>query len=133
MKFLIVGTPVSKKNSQQILINPKTRRPFISPSAKYKRYAKNAVEQLLMQAVAQGLNDSIDFPVNIKMRFYMDTHRRCDLVNLEEAALDVLCEAGIIRDDNYTIAESYDESLVLYDKEFPRTEITITRKDGGLL
>ena len=133
MKFLIVGTPVSKKNSQQILINPKTKRPFISPSAKYKRYAKAAVEQLLMQAVAQGLNDSIDYPVNIKMRFYMDTHRRCDLVNLEEACLDVLCEAGIIRDDNYTIAESYDESLVLYDKEFPRTEITITRKDGGLL
>ena len=35
--------PISKKNSQQILINKATGKPFIMPSKKYREYEKSAM------------------------------------------------------------------------------------------
>lgn len=130
MKYLIIGNPVTKKNSQQILVNPKTKRPFISPSSKYKKYSKDAVHQLLMQSVRNGEDEPISYPVNVQCVYYMETKRRVDLVNLLESTLDVLVEAGILADDNCSIAYMHDGSRVSYDKTYPRTEITITRMYG---
>ena len=48
-----------------------------------------------------------------------------DLVNLQEATLDVLVKYGVILDDNSNIVASMDGSRVLYDKNNPRTEIDI--------
>lgn len=69
---------------------------------------------------------TIDKPVNVKALFYMDARRRVDLVNLQEALLDVLVRAGLLADDNSSIVASMDGSRVLYDKDRPRTEVTIT-------
>lgn len=118
-KFIIKLPPVSKKNSQQILLNPKTGKRFIAPSKKYKEYEQNAGWFLPRR------KEPIDYPINVKCLFYMPTKRKCDLTNLLEAVDDVLVKHGIIADDNYTIIESHDGSRVLYDKENPRTEIYI--------
>lgn len=118
-KFIIKLPPVSKKNSQQILFNPKTGKRFIAPSEKYKEYEQNAGWFLPRQ------KEPIDYSINVKCLFYMPTKRKCDLTNLLEAVDDVLVKHGIIADDNYTIIESHDGSRVLYDKENPRTEIYI--------
>lgn len=56
--------------------------------------------------------------------------RLCDLSNLEEATHDVLVRCGILADDNRDIIATTDGSMVLYDKDHPRTEITITAKEG---
>lgn len=116
-------TPVSKKNSQRIVIV--RGRPMIIPSKVYKDYEKAAVA-LLRQ---QYSGEPIDTEVNVAMVFYMPTHRRVDLVNLQEACLDVLVTAGVLRDDNSKIVVCMDESYVTYDKKNPRTEITITEVD----
>ena len=118
-KFIIKLPPVSKKNSQQILFNPKTGKRFIAPSEKYKEYEQNAGWFLPRR------KEPIDYSINVKCLFYMPTKRKCDLTNLLEAVDDVLVKHGIIADDNYTIIESHDGSRVLYDKENPRTEIYI--------
>ena len=118
-KFIIKLPPVSKKNSQQILCNPKTGKRFIAPSKKYKEYEQNAGWFLPRR------KEPIDYSINVKCLFYMPTKRKCDLTNLLEAVDDVLVKHGIIADDNYTIIESHDGSRVLYDKENPRTEIYI--------
>lgn len=112
--------PVSKKNSQQIMINSKTKKPFISPSSKYIQYERMCMLWLMKYRY------QIDFAVNIKYLFYMGSRRRCDLTNLIEAADDVLVKARVILDDNYNIVAGHDGSRVLYDKENPRTEIEIT-------
>ena len=128
MKFVISGNPVTKKNSQQIVYNPKTKRPFIMPSAKYKEYAKAA----LLELSVQGVKDFTEFdfpisvPVNVACRYYMVTKRKVDLCNLIEATLDILCDAGVLDDDNCTIVARHDLSEVRYDKEHPRVEIEIT-------
>lgn len=112
--------PISKKNSQQIMINKSTGKPFIMPSKKYKLYENAAVGFI-------PFIDTIDYPVNVKCLFYMETRRKCDLTNMLEAIDDILVKAAVLSDDNYTVIESHDGSRVLYDKENPRTEIYITK------
>lgn len=122
--FTVGLTPISKKNSQQILTNKATGRPFIMPSKKYKEYEKDA-----LWFIPKGL--MIDKPVNVKCLFYMPTKRKCDLVNMQEAILDVMVKAGLLADDNYSIVQSMDGSRVLYDKENSRTEVYITEAKEG--
>lgn len=119
--FTVPLAPISKKNSQQILTNKATGRPFIMPSKKYKDYEKAAAAYIpkLRQP------NPIDKPVNIKCLFYMPTRRKVDLTNLLEAIDDVMVKAGLLADDDFTIIQSHDGSRVLYDKDNPRTEVYI--------
>lgn len=121
MKFVIPLNPISKKNSMRIVINPKTKRPFILPSSQYCKYEKAC------KPFIPKVEEAINYPINLKCIFYMQTRRRCDLCNMEESISDILTKYGVIEDDNRNIIASYDGSLVLYDKEKPRTEIEITK------
>lgn len=125
IKIIINLEPITKKNSQRIFINRRTRKPFIMPSAKYKEYESAAAAHIKYNG------DPINEPVNIKCLFYMKTKRRVDLVNLLEAADDMLVKHRVIEDDNNTIIKGHDGSRVLYDKEKPRTEIYITTFGDG--
>lgn len=58
--------------------------------------------------------------------FVMPSRRRVDLTNLLESADDALVAAGVLADDNSQIIVSHDGSRVLYDKDSPRTEVTIS-------
>ena len=120
MNFTIKMVPVTKKNSQQILINKATGKPFVMPSKQYKEY------EHLAQWFIPRVEKPIDRPVNIKCLFYMPTKRRVDLTNLLEAVDDVMVKAGLLADDHSGIVASHDGSRVLYDKANPRTEVEIT-------
>lgn len=124
MKIVIPIAPRTKKNSQQIITVK--GRPMIIPSKQYKQYEKDC--GYFLTHVEPFLS-----PCNIKCLYYMPTHRRVDLVNLQEATLDILVHYGILIDDNSNVVVSMDGSRVLYDKENPRTEIEITEiKDAEL-
>lgn len=121
IKYIIELPPITKKNSQQILTNRKTGRPFIGPSKQYKAYEKSALWFLRKRP-----EKPLEGPLNIKALFYMPTRRKTDLTNLLEALDDILVYAGIVSDDNYSVIAAHDGSRVFYDKENPRTEIYIT-------
>jgi Holliday junction resolvase RusA-like endonuclease len=72
------------------------------------------------------MGEPINGTVNVKCVYYMPTKRRCDVVNMLEATLDILVKYGVLADDNSNIVVSMDGSRVLYDKENPRTEVEIT-------
>ena len=120
LRFTIPLTPISKKNSQQILINRATGRPFIMPSKQYKQYEQDA-----MHFIPKGI-ETIAEPVNVKCLFYMPTKRKVDLTNLLESIDDIMVKAGILQDDHSGIVAGHDGSRVLYDKNRPRTEVEIT-------
>lgn len=124
ISLTIQGAPVTKKNSQRILLT-KNGRPFIAPSKQYQKYEKVATAQ-----IPTPLRKAISDPVNIRYLFFMPTKRRVDLSNLIEAVDDILVKAGVLEDDNYKIVQSHDGSRVLHDKENPRTEITIETERG---
>ena len=123
MRSVISLPPVTKKNSQRIV--KMGQRYAIKPSRKYEEYERACEAQLC------GARDMmINRPVEVKCVFYMQTKRRVDLTNLLEAADDVLTHYGVLADDNSTIIVSHDGSRVRYDKDNPRTEITITEHRG---
>ena len=69
--------------------------------------------------------EPISCPVEVSCEYYMPTRRKVDLVNLLEATLDILVRAEILDDDNSNIVVSHDGSRVRYDKENPRSVVTI--------
>ena len=123
IKFTIPLAPISKKNSQQIMLNRTTGKPFIMPSKQYKQYESTA-----LYFIPRG--EPINEPVNVKCLFYMPTRRKVDLTNLLEAIDDVMVKAGLLADDNSGIVVGHDFSRVLYDKDNPRTEVYITKAIG---
>ena len=120
IKFTIQLAPITKKNHGQIIY--RAGKPMVIPSKQYLQYEKDA--RWFMPHI-----EPIDYPVNVKAIFYMPTKRRVDLVNLEQALLDVLVKYGVLEDDNCTIVQSMDGSCVEYSKERPRTEVYIWEKE----
>lgn len=111
--------PITKKNSQRILINQGTKKPFIAQSAKYKEYEKMCGYYL------KGKGMKIAEPVTVRCVYYMPTKRKVDLLNLMASTHDILVKYEVLEDDNSSIVYSVDGSRVLYDKDNPRTEIEI--------
>lgn len=119
LKFIIDLKPVTKKNSQRIVMCGKY--PRILPSKAYEKYEKDC------KAFMPHMNEPIDYPVNVKAIYYMPTRRRVDLTNLHEALHDIMVHYHVLADDNSNIVVSTDGSRVLVDKWHPHTEIEITR------
>lgn len=124
--YTIPLPPVTKKNSAQVVHTGQKcpacgrgKSVRLLPSKKYHEYEEAALWCLQRER-------PINTPVNVQCLFYMPTARKVDLVNLLEAACDVLVTAGILADDDSNIAYSHDGSRVFIDREHPRTEIYIT-------
>ena len=118
ISFTINLPPRTKKNSQQIIVCK--GKPMIIPSKAYREYEDNCV--WFMPKI-----ETINEPVNIKAVYYMPTRRAVDLCNLHEALCDVLVHYRVLEDDNCRIVATMDGSRVEYDKNNPRTEVTITK------
>ena len=117
MTFTIELPPITKKNHQQIV--KAGGRLLVIPSKQYKEYEKACGEFM-------PDNEIIDYPVTLKCIYYMPTRRKVDITNLLQATCDVLVKYKVIADDNNEIIASVDGTRVLYSKERPRTEVTIT-------
>lgn len=113
----------SKKNSQQILINKKTGKTFISQSKLYKEFERECGYFL------NKYKTNIDYAVNIKATFYVPDKRKRDLTNLENAIADILVKYKVLQDDNYNIIASWDGSKIIYEKDRQETILEITKKE----
>lgn len=123
---MIIEIPLlcrSKKNSQRIIRNPRTRKPMIIQSELYKEFEAECSYYLLKYQ-----NSNINYPINLKCLFYVPDRRKRDIVNLMNAIQDILVKYKVIADDNYNIIQSIDGSRIIYrpDKE-PETVIEITK------
>ncbi len=122
IKFTIPLELRTKKNHSEIRY--KNGHPYISPSQVYKECAEKCCWLIPAQYKIR-----IDYPVNVKCVYYMKTKRRVDKTNLESAIMDILVDAGVLKDDCAIppIVVSTDGSRVLYDKQNPRVEVEIER------
>jgi Holliday junction resolvase RusA-like endonuclease len=95
MKILINGPVPSKKNSKIMVC--RGRVPILLPSTKYTTWHKDALLQL------SGVK-----PIKSKkitLTFIAGDNRKFDLSNKCESIMDLLVDAGLIEDDNYSIVE----------------------------
>lgn len=124
LKIIIPINPITKKNHGRIVQkrfpNGKTL-PIMLPSEAYVKYEKECKQYI------PSIERPIDFPINLKVLYYMETRRKCDITNLLQATCDMLVKYKIVEDDNYSIISSFDGTRVSYDKENPRCEIYIER------
>lgn len=121
MKIIIPVIPRSKKNSQQIISNSRTKRPMIIQSKLYANFERECGLYL------KRYKSNIDYSINLKIDFYVPDRRRRDIANYIEAIQDILVKYEVIKDDNYNIIESLDGTRMHIDKENPRVEIEITK------
>lgn len=121
LQFTIPLQPITKKNNGRIIKNKETGKCGFIPSEQYKRYEKDCKYFI----PAHYIKD----PINVKAIFYMKTKGLVDLTNLNESLHDIMQEYNCIVDDDCKIIISTDGSRVMYDKENPRTEVTIERID----
>ena len=123
---MIIKIPIlcrSKKNSQQIAINPRTKRPIVIQSKLYKQFEKDCGLFLNRYQL------NIDYPVNLKCTFIVPDRRKRDIVNLLNAIQDILVKYKVIADDNYNIVQSIDGSRIIYEKGKEETIIEITERE----
>lgn len=118
INITLCGRPITKKNSLQIIKAGRKRKPI--PSEQFLEYQEACLYQLLKAPKTSEEN------LNMQCLYYMPTRHRVDLVNLLQATCDILVKAKVIKDDNCKIIASHDGSRVLYDKENPRVEITLS-------
>lgn len=109
----------SKKNSQKIWYNPRTKRTMIVQSDLYKQFEKDCAYFL------PKLEKPIDRPVNLKCTFIVPDRRKRDLTNLENAIADILVKYKVLKDDDYTILASWDGSRIIYQKGIEKTIVEI--------
>lgn len=121
MKIVIPINPVTKKN-HGVLVTVKGRKMML-PSNAYAKWEKKCKEYIPER------DFPIDEPINLKCLYFMQTRRKCDITNLLQATCDMLVKYKILKDDNYSIVSSVDGTQVFYDKENPRTEIYIEKKN----
>ena len=121
MKIVIPLQCRSKKNSQQIYINKKTNKPFVSQSEIYKEFERNCGYFL------KKYQTNISYPINLKCTFYVKDKRKRDIVNLLNAIQDILVKYKVIADDNYNIVQSVDGSRIIYEKGREETIIEINK------
>lgn len=127
--YVIPGRPVTKKNSMQMVKNPKTGKMFPIPSKQYKTYEKLAEASIDVIPV-----EPIDFPVNVRCIYHLERNKDGslpknipDLTNLLEATDDILVKYKVLKDDNALIVARHDGSRVQYDADpgSPYTRIDI--------
>lgn len=129
IKYIIKGDPRTKKNSMDIVSFGK-KCPTCG-KRQYNKLVQGKANREYSEAALWQLKPTpprpIECPVNVKCLFFMKTKRLVDGLNLQAAIDDLLVEAEILADDNSRIVVGHDGSRVLYDKDNPRVEITITR------
>lgn len=124
MKIIIPITPRSKKNSQEIVFNRKTGHRMVIQNKKYTEFEKECKKYIPI------LNEPpINYRINLKCEFYVPDARKRDIANYLEAIQDVLVKYNLLEDDNYNIVASIDGCSMQIDRENPRIEIEITKKE----
>lgn len=124
MEITIPIQPVTKKNHGNIVMIK--GHPIMLPSKPYVEYEKACKKYII------SLEKPIDYPINLKVYYYMGHKRKCDITNLLQATCDILVKYKVLEDDNYTIVASTDGTRVFYDKENPRAEIFIEKLDENV-
>lgn len=126
MRITIPGQTRSKKNSKAIRYSRKKGSskliPFIGSGDLYLAWEKATVKWLEEQGYP-AWNGS--YPVEVKFFVFRDSHRKWDVDNVYCGSLDVLQQAGILKDDDITHVIPVLSGWAI-DKKNPRVELLIT-------
>jgi Holliday junction resolvase RusA-like endonuclease len=117
--FTILSQVSPKKNSKQIIINPRTRRPMIISSKGYNQWHTDALWQL------KSVKEITEYPATISIVFYVKDNRRRDNSNMLQSIEDTLVDAGILKDDSWQCLNIGSVRSEI-DAKNPRAEVVLS-------
>lgn len=118
VRLIIPVKPRTKKNSMKIM-RAGTKQ-WIGPSKAAREF-----ENLCAWWIRAEARKKLKRPVNVRVRFFVDSYRRVDLTNLLEAIDDALVKCDVLSDDSADVIAGHDGSRVYIDRVQPRLEIDI--------
>lgn len=117
MKLTVFGRVPSKKNSKTMIC--RSNRPMLIPSQKHKEWHEEQMWKLKKGKPKQPFEKC-----KVSMIFYAPDRRKADLSNKAESLMDLLVDAGYLKDDNWFVV--YGLGLAFGGvSEDPRVEIEI--------
>lgn len=119
--FEILGRPCSKKNSRRIFGSGKFKKNL--PSLAYERFAQDAKFQLMEIKPTLDIELPIPGPVEVSTSFRIKGKGSLDGDNAHTGLLDILQDAGIIKNDKNVMDGHYHKKFGYKDW---RNVITIT-------
>lgn len=133
VKFVILGKPITKKNSLRVL-RGKNGKPFVAQSKAHGSWEQTALLQLQAgwqrwRRAWDGGHGPIDVPINMRAVVYRDRDVG-DLLNFLAAVSDALEGAGVVVNDKFI--QALDGSRLALDRKNPRVEIELTPLAGGV-
>lgn len=102
-------------------------QPITKENSKYIQYKKDCRKFLSFHQLGVKQFKPIDYPINLKVVYYMQTRSKVDLCNLLASTCDILVKYKVISNSNCKVVISHNGSEVRYDKTNPRCVIEIDK------
>lgn len=118
MKLIIEGETPAKKNSKI-----RTRTGCMIPSKQYQAWHESALLQVRAMTIG---HEAIGYPVIVSLSFFHGDMRRRDSDNGTSSILDLLVDAGVLKDDKWEIVRVLNV-YNYYDKGHARCAISISQ------
>ena len=118
VELIILGNIPSKKNQRRLMV--RGGRMINIPSKNYMQWHEEAWWQIKKRKI-----QPMEGRLSIEVKIWYKDNRRKDADNAYTSISDLLCDAGVIPDDNWqTLSDIHIVSMGV-DKENPRAEIKI--------
>ncbi len=117
LKIVFQGIPPSKKNSKQWIFRGGRR--YLVPSENHNAWHE---ENMWLLKKVKSKFETVSI---IKIVFYPKDKIRRDLTNVTESLMDILVDAGIIKDDNWFVVAEINLKLGEVVSENARVELEI--------
>ncbi len=113
ISFTLTGRPHSKKNSRNIFVNKKTGKIVNIPNENFDRFKTDCLWQLKEVLTDPGSVSlfPISGPCEILTDFLIKGKMNLDADNAHTSILDILQDAGIIKNDNLVQKGHYSKAL----------------------
>lgn len=116
--IILKGNVPSKKNSRNIFV---IKGKIINiPSKAYKDWHDEKMWELKKYKPKEPFNE-----VDVVISFTPENNRKFDLTNKAESIMDLLVDAGILLDDNWSCVGRLDLRICPIEKNNPKTVIEI--------
>lgn len=127
MRMVLYGRVPSKKNSKRRI--QRGSHIFMVPSQAHEDWHR---EQMALLGGGYSGRKPIEEVDHITLTFFAADRRAGDLSNKAESVMDLLVDAGILKDDNWFVVPKLVLNMGGVDKAQPRVEVMLELKDDGV-
>jgi len=131
ISFTLIGRPITKKTSQQV-VKAGDGRIYVIQKKAYRQYEDSCVLQLSQWKASQSNFTSLKDCYMVAEFWMPNRVGEPDLVGLLQALCDILEAGGIVENDKYIRQFGFGDrhsKVMGIDKENPRVEITLKIND----